>query len=156
MYRGYAIIEQKWVYGYLFVAEDKKHKKQYQILQPDYLIGLSKMYVVKPDSIEKYINYNDNQGKEIYENDVLIATLDSSTIKDHTDFQGFYVPETRQYAGAAVIHLGMACLKLNKNDCPAIERILAENTENMYIPLYQIDELYLTTNVNKINTMEEL
>lgn len=120
MYRGFAIIENRWVYGYLFVAEDKKGRKQYQILQPDYFIGGHMMYVVYQDSTEEYTRLNDMYKKPIYEG-------------DRIEFEQFKITDTpKKQHGTVEIWQGMACVKL-------------ENMEKVkmlpYIPLWELSNI---------------
>ncbi len=141
MYRGFSIFEKKWVYGFLFIAEDMKGKKQYQILRPDYFIGLYKMHVVNPETVESYVNYDDSNGNPIYENDTVII-----------DELECYGGNMKQAAGKAVIYKGMACLKIKKKYMPA-ENPEAVIGEDVYIPLYRIRKIYRIINTDKINSM---
>lgn len=117
MHRGFAIIEKRWVYGYLFVAETKDGKKQHQILQPDYFVGGHKMYVVFEDTIEEYVRFNDMYKKTIYEG-------------DRIEFEQLEITNTpRTQQGNVEIWLGTACVKL-------------ENMEEVktlpYMPLWKL------------------
>lgn len=151
MDRGYSVLEKRWIYGYLFVAEDRQGKRQYQILQPDYFIGLSKMSVVKPDSIESYMRYDDQNGKPIYENDMLIATITSEKITGYAGCSAVYISKARQYAGRAVINKGVACMEIKKEHYPEIEKILADEVQSLFIPLYTLKDLSIVLNTEKIN-----
>lgn len=75
MYRAITIQEKAWVYGYLNVSKDINGKTQHQILQPDNFIGLHKMHVVDPRTVEEYIRVQDDNGKDIYEGDKVQAYL---------------------------------------------------------------------------------
>lgn len=74
-HRGYSIIQDEYVYGYLYVAEDKNGKQQSQILVPDYFVGNSKSYVVAPETVEMYTGRHDKNGVSIFEGDVVNAKI---------------------------------------------------------------------------------
>lgn len=141
MYRGFSIFEKKWVYGFLFIAEDMKGKKQYQILRPDYFIGLHKMYVIEADTVESYLKFDDAAGNPIFENDVLI-------IHDTERYGG----ETKSAAGMAAIYKGTACVKIEKKYMPTAQPVEAID-EDVYIPLYTLKKIFRVTDTDKINSM---
>lgn len=117
MHRGFAIIEKRWEYGYLFVAEDKNGNKQHQILRPDYFVGNHKMYAVFPDSIEEYVKFDDMYKKPIYEG-------------DRIEFEQFKMtnrPKTQR--GTVAIWQGMACVKLEN---------MEEVKTLLYMPLWKL------------------
>ena len=118
MIRGYSITEKKTVYGFMFVATDKNGNTQTQVLQPDNLIGLQKMYVVNPESVEQYVHYDDIDGKPIFENDILQCKIITS---------GKSKAEAEKIKGKAKIYKGMACLA----------------AANEVIPLYMLDDVQL-------------
>lgn len=155
MDRGHSVLEKRWVYGYLFVAESKDGKKQYQILQPDYFIGLHKMFVVEPDSVESYMRYDDRNGNQIYENDMIIATVSSGQIISYAGCSAAYLNEAKQYAGRAVINKGVACMEIKKEHYPEIEKIMPDEAKSLFIPLHTLEDLSVVTNTEKINHIEK-
>lgn len=74
-FRGFSIIEKKYVYGYLFVAEDIKGNRQAQILVPDYFVGNSKCFVVDETTVDMAIGVKDINGQEIYTRDSIKCTI---------------------------------------------------------------------------------
>lgn len=124
MYRGLSVIGEKWVYGYLFVAEDIKGNKQYQILQPDYFIGLHKMHVVNEDTIEEYARYDDKSGKRIYEGDRVSFKRPKVSI-------AVEIPPEREY-GTVEIWQGMACVKVDN---------IEKNERTPYLPLFYAQDI---------------
>lgn len=102
MFRGKAILTGEYVYGYLYVATDKRGNKQTQILVPDNLVGYSKMYAVEEDSVEQELRMRDTLGRKIYEGDKISVEI------------GNVVPVQR-YEGTAEIHKGCASVRLEQN-----------------------------------------
>lgn len=78
MHRAIEVQQKEWVYGYLNVSKDIKGKTQHQILQPDNFIGLNKMHVVDPRTVEEYIRVQDDNGKRIFEGDIVQAYVKES------------------------------------------------------------------------------
>lgn len=129
MYRGFAIVENRWVYGYLFVAEDKNGKKQHQILQPDYFVGGHKMYVVFENSVEEYMRFDDMYKKPIYEG-------------DRIEFEQFKITNTpRTQQGTVEIWQGMACVKLE--DMEEVKTL-------PYIPLWELSNIRIIETHGKL------
>ena len=108
MVRGYSYTEKKTVYGYLFVAEDNRGNTQTQILKPDKLIGLQKMYAIEPTSVERYVNYDTADGKPIYENDMLEGRMQLTN------------GDTEKVTGWATISKGMACIRTKDGRTPLL------------------------------------
>ena len=111
MFRGKAILTGEYVYGYLYVATDKRGNKQTQILVPDNLVGYSKMYAVEEDSVEQELRMRDTLGRKIYEGDkICIETSE--------------VAPVQHYEGIAEMHKGCASVRLKQNN------------KNVYIQLH--------------------
>lgn len=111
MFRGKAILTGEYVYGYLYVATDKRGNKQTQILVPDNMVGYSKMYAVEEDSVEQELRMRDTLGRKIYEGDKISVEI------------GNVVPVQR-YEGIAEMHKGCASVRLE------------QNSKNVYIQLH--------------------
>ena len=102
MFRGKAILTGEYVYGYLYVATDKRGNKQTQILVPDNMVGYSKMYAVEEDSVEQELRMRDTLGRKIYEGDkICIETSE--------------VEPVQHYEGIAEMHKGCASVRLEQN-----------------------------------------
>lgn len=102
MFRGKAILTGEYVYGYLYVATDKRGNRQTQILVPDNLVGYSKMYAVEEDSVEQELRMRDTLGRKIYEGDkICIETSE--------------VAPVQHYEGIAEMHKGCASVRLEQN-----------------------------------------
>lgn len=102
MFRGKAILTGEYVYGYLYVATDKRGNKQTQILVPDNLVGYSKMYAVEEDSVEQELRMRDALGRKIYEGDKICVEIGN-------------VAPVQRYEGAAEMHKGCASVRLEQN-----------------------------------------
>lgn len=102
MFRGRAILTGEYVYGYLYVATDKRGNRQTQILVPDNLVGYSKMYAVEEDSVEQELRMRDTLGRKIYEGDkICIETSE--------------VAPVQHYEGIAEMHKGCASVRMEQN-----------------------------------------
>lgn len=102
MFRGKAILTGEYVYGYLYVATDKRGNRQTQILVPDNLVGYSKMYAVEEDSVEQELRMRDTLGRKIYEGDkICIETSE--------------VAPVQHYEGIAEMHKGCASVRMEQN-----------------------------------------
>lgn len=102
MFRGRAILTGEYVYGYLYVATDKRGNRQTQILVPDNLVGYSKMYAVEEDSVEQELRMRDTLGRKIYEGDKICIEIGN-------------VAPVQQYIGVAEMHKGCASVQLEQN-----------------------------------------
>lgn len=142
MYRGNTIMGDKWVYGFLFVAEDNKGNKQHQILRPDYFIGLHKLNVVKEESIEEYVKYCDVTGKKIYEGD----RLEFEMSQTHKRIFGFGSREDTpsKYSGVACIHNGAACVMIDEPYNYMIEKLAQKKDKKLYMPLFKVCNVTIT------------
>lgn len=116
MFRGFAVIDKKWVYGYYCVAENKDGQKQHQILEPDYFVGNHQMYVIEPDSVEECVRCKDIHNNELYEGDKVKV----SNINTAIDIIA---------TGTIVIHKGCASVKMQNEDDDTV----------VYQPLYEMD-----------------
>ena len=119
MFRGKAILTGEYVYGYLYVATDKRGNKQTQILVPDNLVGYSKMYAVEEDSVEQELRIRDSKGRKIYEGDKISVEI------------GNVVPVQR-YEGIARLHTGCASVRLE------------QNSKDVYIQLHLAKRIEIT------------
>lgn len=119
MFRGKAILTGEYVYGYLYVATDKRGNKQTQILVPDNLVGYCKMYAVEEDSVEQELRIRDFKGRKIYEGDKISVEI------------GNVVPAQR-YEGIAEMHKGCASVRLE------------QNSKDVYIQLHLVKRIEIT------------
>lgn len=119
MFRGKAILTGEYVYGYLYVATDKRGNRQTQILVPDNLVGYSKMYAVEEDSVEEELRIRDSEGRKIYEGDKICIEIGN-------------VAPVQRYEGIARLHKGCASVRLE------------QNSKNVYIQLHLAKRIEIT------------
>ena len=119
MFRGKAILTGEYVYGYLYVATDKRGNKQTQILVPDNLVGYSKMYAVEEDSVEQELRMRDTLGRKIYEGDKISVEIGNVAL-------------VQRYEGIAEMHKGCASVRLE------------QNSKDVYIQLHMAKRIEIT------------